>query len=92
MEEFTKEDLELSPWDLADGLDTKEGILAHIQAAIEDNDMGFLLETLNTLPRAPGTSELAGEFGLTREAFLEKDAAGILDLLGFRLRLERKSA
>jgi probable addiction module antidote protein len=92
MEEFTEEDLLLSDWDLTDGLDTKEGILAHIELALEDNDIDFLFEILDTLPRAEGMKELACEFGLTREELLEKGNSAILDLLGFRLKLEPKSA
>ncbi|MCL2519817.1 MAG: hypothetical protein FWE37_02260 [Spirochaetaceae bacterium] len=57
---LTKEDLELKDWDIAEILDTKEQALAHIDVALEDNDIAFLYDVLEALPR----SKAAKYFGL----------------------------
>jgi probable addiction module antidote protein len=82
----------ITDWDIAEVLDTKEDILAHIQIAIEDNNIDFLFAILDSIPRAEGTKEIADELGLTREELLAKGNVAFLDLMGFRLRVESKSA
>jgi probable addiction module antidote protein len=97
MEKITAAD-----WDLAEALDTKEDILAHLEVALADNDGAFLREVISALARAKGMTELAREVGVTREGLYKSLAPNgnpsfdtimnLLDRLGFRLRIERKEA
>jgi probable addiction module antidote protein len=92
----------LKEWDIAEILDTEEDIVSCLETAIEENDMGFLLETLGALSRSAGMTRIARELGVTREGLykslssdgrpLFETVIKLLDLLGMRIRLEQKSA
>jgi probable addiction module antidote protein len=94
--------MKTAKWDLAEALDTKEDILAHLETAILENDTAFLFEILGALARSEGMSQLARELGLTREGlYLSLAPTGnpsfetvmnLLDMLGFRLSIAQKSA
>jgi len=89
-------------WDIAEILDTREDIISCLETAIEENDMGFLLETLGALSRSAGMTHIARELGVTREGLykslssdgrpLFETVVKLLDLLGMRIRLEQKTA
>jgi len=95
MEKFKK-------WDMAEVLDTKEDIIACLQVALADMDMEFLLETLGSLSRAKGMTQIARELNLTREGLYKslspngnpsfETVVRLLEILGLEIKLEQKSA
>ena len=94
--------MKTSKWDMAEFLDSKEDILAHLTVALAENDIDFLLGVLNALARSKGMAELAADLGVSREGLYKSLAPGsnpafgtvvkTLDNLGFRLNVELKSA
>ena len=59
--------LETKPWDSAELLDSRESIVAYIEAAFEDGDPAVITHALGVVARAKGMSQLARESGVTRE-------------------------
>jgi probable addiction module antidote protein len=94
--------MKTSKWDMAEFLDTKEDILAHLTVALEENDIDFLLSVISALARAKGMAQIAGDLGVSREGLYKSLAPGsnpafgtvvkTLDHLGFRLSIEQKQA
>jgi DNA-binding phage protein len=56
--------LETKPWDAADYLDSKESILAYLEAVFEDGDPALIAAALNDVARAKG---LASDPALTSD-------------------------
>jgi probable addiction module antidote protein len=89
-------------WDPADDIETKEDVIATLEAALEENDSRFLLSVISDIARSEGMTRIARELGVTREGLYQSLAPTgnpsfdtvlkLLDLLGFRLRVERKTA
>ena len=87
---------------MAEFMDTKEDIIAHLRVALEENDTDFLLSVLNALARSKGMTQIAAELGVSREGLYKSLAPGsnpafgtvikTLDNLGFKLNIELKSA
>jgi len=48
--------LETFPWDAADHLDSKEMILAYLEAVFEDGDPALITAALNDVARAKGVA------------------------------------
>ena len=94
--------MKTSEWNIADFLDTKEDIIAHLKVALEENDIDFLLNILNALARARGMAQIAADLGVSREGLYKSLAPGsnpafgtvlkTLDNLGFKLNIELKTA
>ena len=94
--------MKTSKWDMADNMETKEDIIAHLTVALEENDMDFLLSVLNALARSKGMAQIAAELGLSREGLYKSLTPGsnpafgtvlkTLDQLGFKLNVALKSA
>ena len=94
--------MKTSKWDMADFMETKEDIIAHLTVALEENDTDFLLSILNALTRSKGMAQIAAELGVTREGLYKSLAPGsnpafgtvikTLDYLGFKLNVALKSA
>ena len=94
--------MKTSKWDMAEFLDTKEDIIAHLSLALEENDIDFLLSVLNALARSKGMSQIASELGVSREGLYKSLSPGsnpafgtvvkTLDNLGFKLNVELKTA
>jgi probable addiction module antidote protein len=92
--------MKIDKWDPAGFIDTKEDVIAHLDVALEDGDMGFLLKTVGHIARSEGMSQIARELGVTREGLYKSLAPDgnpsfetvlkLLDLLGFRLKIEQK--
>jgi len=92
----------ISEWDMAEVLDTKDDIIACFEVAIADMDIDFLFETVSSLTRAKGTTQIAEELGVSREEFYKslslnenpsfEAVTKLFEMLGLQLRLERKSA
>jgi probable addiction module antidote protein len=87
---------------MAEFIDSKEDVLAHLSVAFEENDMDFLLNVLNALARSKGMAQLAAEMGVSREGLYKTLSPGsnpafgtivkTLDNLGFKLNIELKHA
>jgi probable addiction module antidote protein len=92
--------MKASKWDMAEFIDTKEDVIAHLAVALEENDTEFLLDIIGALARSEGMSQIARELGVTREGLYKSLAPTgnpsfetvlkLLDILGFRLRIEQK--
>jgi probable addiction module antidote protein len=96
------ETLKVSKWDAAEDMDTKEDVLAYLEVALEENDLEFLLKAIGDIARSKGMAQIAKELNLNRvglyQALSEKGNPSfatmikVLDNLGYRLQLTRKSA
>jgi len=94
--------MKTSKWDMAEFLDTKEDVIAHLTVALEENDIDFLLSVLNALARSKGMAKIAAELGVTREGLYKSLTPGsnpafgtvvkTLDTLGFKLNIQLKHA
>ena len=97
-----KETITFAEYDTADYLKTKEDILAFLDAALQENDQDFLLSAIGDIARSQGMAQLARDLNLDRKGLYKAFSAGgnpsfitvikVLDNLGFRLRMEKKSA
>ena len=87
---------------MAEFIDTKEDVIAHLSVALEENDLDFLLSILNALARSKGMAQIAAELGVTREGLYKSLSPGsnptfstvmkTLDTLGFKLNIGLKKA
>jgi len=87
-------------WDMADHINTKEDVIAYLEAALEENDTAFLLSVLGDIARSKGMAQIARELNLARESLyrsLAQDGnpsfntvAKVLDNLGFQLSVKQK--
>jgi len=102
METETREKVTFSKWDPADYINTKEAVIAHIEAALEENDTELFLSVISDIARSKGMTQIARELGLSREGLYRSLAPTgnpsfetvfkLLDILGLRIKLEQKSA
>jgi probable addiction module antidote protein len=96
------ESLKVSKWDAAEDMDTKEDVLAYLEVALEENDLEFLLKAIGDIARSKGMAQIAKELNLNRvglyQALSEKGNPSfatmikVLDNLGYRMQLARKTA
>ena len=96
------EKIKTERWDPAEIIETKEDVIAFLEAALEENDTEFLFKTLGYIARSKGMAKIAKELGLNREglytALSEQGnpsfvtIARVLDNLGFRLSIQSKKA
>ncbi|GHU00599.1 putative addiction module antidote protein [Spirochaetia bacterium] len=96
------ETLKVSKWDAAEDMDTKEDVLAYLEVALEENDLEFLFKAIGDAARSKGMAQIAKELNLNRmglyQALSEKGNPSfatmikVLDNLGYRLQLIRKTA
>ena len=94
--------MKISKWDIAEFIDTKEDVIAHLAVALEENDIDFLLSVLNALARSKGMAQIADELGISSEGLYKSLTPGsnpafgtvlkTLDKLGFKLNIELKHA
>ena len=83
-------------WDAADYLNTREDMIAYLDAALEGGDPNLIASVLGDIARAEGMTQIAKETGLGRESLYKAlsvegnpEFATILKVtqaLGFRLR------
>jgi probable addiction module antidote protein len=98
----TREKITFSDWDPAEVIDTKEDVIAFLEVALEENDPDFLLRTIGHIARSKGMTQIARELGVTRKGLYKslapdgnpsfKTVYKLLDILGLRMKLEKKSA
>ena len=84
---FEKNDLELSPFDVAEYVDTPEMQSEYLSAAFETGDPASIWKALVTLVRAQGMRANAKGADVTREAFPEALLEGGDPRLSTLLRL-----
>jgi len=94
--------MKTSDWDMAEFIESKEDVIAHLSVALEENDTDFLLSVLNALARSKGMAQIAADLGVTREGLYKTLSPGsnpafgtvvkTLDNLGFKLSIELKQA
>jgi probable addiction module antidote protein len=87
-------------WDPAEHINTKEDVIAYLEAAFEKNDPEFLFETIGYIARSKGMAKIARELNLNREGLYTalspqgnpsfSTVAKVLDNLGFQLSVKQK--
>jgi probable addiction module antidote protein len=92
--------LKTTRWDVAGTLDTKEDVVAYLNAALEDGDPELLKLVLGDIARCKGMTEIAREAGLARSNLYKAlspngnpefaTVAGVLKALGLRLSVVRE--
>lgn len=60
--------LQTYPWDASDHLETKEDIVAYLEAALEANDPSLVTAALGDIARSKGMTQIAQASGLGRES------------------------
>jgi probable addiction module antidote protein len=96
------EKVTFSKWDPAEVITTKERVIALLEVTLEENDPDFLLSVIGDIARSKGMAQIARELNLDRVGLYKslapdgnpsfKTVYKLLDLLGFRLKMELKSA
>ena len=89
-------------WDTAEFLETKEDVMAYLDAAVAENDIQLLLKAVWNIARSKGMAQIAKELNLRREGLYDSlspkgnpsfsTVAKVLDNLGFRLSVQQKKA
>jgi probable addiction module antidote protein len=89
-------------WDTAEFLETREDVMAYLDATLAENDIQLLLKAVGNIARSKGMAQIAKELNLSREGLYDSlspkgnpsfsTVAKVLDNLGFRLRVEQKAS
>src|SRR5215813_5650115 len=92
--------LKTTRWDAAETLNTKDDVVAYLNAALEDGDSELLKLVLGDIARSKGMTEIAKAAGLGRSSLyraLSPDGnpefatvASVLKALGLRLAVARE--
>jgi len=88
--------------DPADKINTSDDVIACLQRALEKNDPEHLLYIFGDIVRSKGMVQISKELHLNRQGLYKAFSAGgnpsfktvlkLLDVLGLRIKLEKKSA
>ncbi|MDR0388916.1 MAG: putative addiction module antidote protein [Spirochaetaceae bacterium] len=83
-------------------IETKEDVIATLEAALAENDPEFLLSVIGDIARSKGMVQLARELNLDRKGLYKAFSFGgnpsfitvvkVLDKLGFKLSVQQKRA
>jgi len=102
MKNALQEKVTFSDFDPAKYINTRNDVIALLEAALEENDPDFLLSVFGDIARSKGMTKIAKELNLDRKGLYRslapdgnpsfKTVFKLLDLLGMRIRLEQKSA
>ena len=102
MKTITKEKITFKKWEPAEVIETREDVIAFLEGALEENDPDFLLSVIGDITRSKGISKIARELNISREGLYKalapdgnpsfKTVFKLLDLLGLRIKVEKKSA
>jgi probable addiction module antidote protein len=89
-------------FDAADYIETKEDLIAYLDAALAEGDTKFLLRAIGTVARSKGMARLARKLNLSREGLYDSlspkgnpsfaTVVKVLDNLGFQLSIQQKQA
>jgi len=85
---------------MADYIKTKKDVVAHLEAALTENDIPFLLTIVGDIARSEGMTKIARSLGMSREGLYRslsptgkpsfETVVKLLNLLGLRLSIEYK--
>ncbi|MDR1700189.1 MAG: putative addiction module antidote protein [Lachnoclostridium sp.] len=88
-------------WDMADHINTREDVIAYLEAALEENDTALLLAVIGDIARSKGMSQISKDLNVARESLYRSlSVAGnpsfdtvvrVLDNLGFQLSIKQKA-
>ena len=88
-------------WDMAEYIKTKKDVVAHLEAALIENDIPFLLSVVGDIARSEGMTRIARNLGMSREGLYRslspsgkpsfETVVKLLNLLGLRLSVEYKN-
>ena len=102
MKETETETVTFAKWDMADYIETPEDVVNTLELALEENDIDFLLSVIGDIARSKGMAQLARDLNVDRTGLYKSFSEGgnpsfstvvkALDNLGFRLKMERKTA
>jgi len=94
--------MKTSEWDMAEFIETREDVVAHLTVAFQEKDMEFLLSVINALARSKGMSQISKELGVTREGLYKSfskegnpsfmTVVDVLDNLGYGINIYQKQA
>ena len=94
--------IETTPFDVADYLDSAEGIAAYLDAYLDDGSPGELREAMATVARSRGVSDLARRSGVSRPGIYKalgqdgnpsfETVRALLGAMGLRLTVEPTEA
>ncbi len=84
------------PWDPAEHLETEEDMVAYLNVALDEGDLGLILATLGDIARAQRMAVVAQQAGLGRESLYKSLSANgnpefatvlkVVHALGLRLQ------
>ena len=90
------------PWDPAEHLETEEDMVAYLNVALEEGDLGLILATLGDIARAQRMAVVAQQTGLGRESLYKSLSANgnpefatvlkVVRALGLRLQAAAASS
>ena len=94
------EDITLTDWDMAEYIKTKKDVIMHLEAALAENDIPFLLSVVGDIARSEGMTKIARSLGMSREGLYRslspsgkpsfETVVKLLNLLGLHLSVEYK--
>jgi probable addiction module antidote protein len=98
---MTKQTIKITKWDMADYIENEEDIIAHLNAALEENDMEILLTTIGAIARSDcGMGKLAQQIGVSRESLYKTLSSKgnpsfstiirALNFLGYEIKIQRR--
>ena len=92
--------METYEWDMAENINTKEEVIAYLEAALEENDTETLFDVIGAIARSKGMAQIAKNCNLARESLYRSlsqegnpsfsTVAKVLDNLGFQLCVRQK--
>jgi len=87
-------------WDMAENINTREDIIAYLDAALEENDTETLFDVIGAIARSKGMMVIAKELRLSRESLYKSLSTDgnpsfntivkVLDNLGYQLSIRQK--
>lgn len=60
--------IEITKWDMADNIKTKEDVILYLETAFEEGDLQDIISVLGAVSRSQGMTQIAKETGVTRES------------------------
>ena len=97
-----KENIVLTDWDMAEYIKTKKDVIAHLEVALAENDIPFLLSVVGDIARSEGMTKIARNLGMSREGLYRslspsgkpsfETVVKLLNLLGLRLSVNYKNS
>jgi probable addiction module antidote protein len=98
----TMEKVTFDKWDPAEYIETPEDVFLTLKVAAEEGNPEFLLSVIGDIARSKGMAQLARDLNLDRKGLYKAlseegnpsfiTVVKVLDKLGVRLKMERKSA